>query len=467
MNMTSEVSAFTGGPEQQTGIFGLLARFSCDGFWVTDGLGRTVWINAASERFYGVRLEEVVGRHARDLEREGVFRPSAVLVALKEGRQVTLTHCNARGKPALVTATPVLQAGRPDLVVVNVRALDQLHSEAIDVWDRRPSMAAGPGRRRGQGPWSQDLVVDDPAMARVVRLLERVAAWDVPVLLTGETGVGKNRLARQIHRISPRAGGPFIEVDVGAVPETLLESELFGYEGGAFTGARSGGKPGVFELAAGGTLVLDEICEMPVNLQAKLLRVVQERKVRRVGGVAERPVDFRLITTSNRELSALVAAGRFREDLYYRLNVVPVRIPPLRERRTAIPSLVLQIMSRLNRKYGVNREVSGDALRRLVEYRWPGNIRQLEHLLEQLVLTVDDELITAEHLPEEPVERTAGSFPDPRQIRPLREIVAEFERAAIDHAVATCGSTRAAARALGIGLATLLRKRGPRRRSLP
>ncbi len=466
MSTTSEIAAFLGGPEQQEAIFGLLARFSCDGFWVTDGLGRTVWINAASERFYGVRLEDVVGRHARDLEREGVFRPSAVLVALREGRQVTLTHCNARGKPALVTATPVLQAGRPDLVVVNVRALDELHSEAIDVGDRRRLGGSGAGRRPREASWSQDLVVDDPAMARVVRLLERVAACDVPVLLTGETGVGKNRLARQIHRISPRAGGPFIEIDVGAVPETLLESELFGYEAGAFTGARSSGKPGVFELAAGGTLVLDEICEMPLNLQAKLLRVVQERKVRRVGSVAERTVDFRLITTSNRELSALVAAGRFREDLYYRLNVVPVRIPPLRERQAAIPSLVFRIMSSLNRKYGVNREVSADALDRLVEYRWPGNIRQLEHLLELLVLTVDDELITAKHLPGELEERAAGLFPDPRQIRPLRELVAEFERAAVDHAVATCGSTRAAARALGIGLATLLRKRGPRRQSL-
>jgi transcriptional regulator with PAS, ATPase and Fis domain len=246
--------------------------------------------------------------------------------------------------------------------------------------------AGSPGRAAWLG--------DDPAMASVRDLVRRVAPATSTVLITGESGTGKEVVAREIHRLSPRAAGPFVPVNVGALPETLLESELFGYEKGAFTGADAR-KSGLFELAHGGTLFLDELGEMPPSMQVKLLRVLQERVLMRVGGSRPIPVDVRILAATNRDPEKAVAEGKFREDLYYRINVIRIRLPALRGRKSDIAPLAGLFLARAARETGKRIEgISPDALRLLESYRFPGNIRELENAIERAVILSEDAILT-------------------------------------------------------------------------
>jgi DNA-binding NtrC family response regulator len=251
-----------------------------------------------------------------------------------------------------------------------------------------------------EGPRGRfDLIGVTPSMQRVYALVEKVADSPTTVLLVGESGTGKELVARALHAASSRKAGPFVSVNCGAIPENLFESELFGYEKGAFTGAATS-KPGRFELADGGTLLLDEVGELPRDMQVKLLRALQERKVERVGGVRPTAVDVRVIAATNVDLQAEVAAGRFREDLYYRLNVIQIRLPPLRERREDIPLLVQHFLGRFNERLG--KKVTGvdpDAMAALLAWSWPGNIRELENVVERGVLLSDGALLGVDALP--------------------------------------------------------------------
>jgi len=267
------------------------------------------------------------------------------------------------------------------------------------------------------------LVGESPAIRQVYGVIEKVADTPSTVLITGESGTGKELIARALHENSSRRTGPFIKINCAAIPKTLMESELFGYEKGAFTGA-VGAKPGRFELAHGGTLFLDEIGEIPVEMQVKLLRVLQESEFERVGGIKTIKVDVRLVAATNRDLHAEVAAGAFREDLYYRLNVVPIHLPPLRERRQDIPMLVDHFIAKFNDR--LKKQVSGiepEGMDRLVSYHWPGNIRELENVIERTMLFCDGPVIRALDLPGElmgvvpvpsdeplPPSRVSGSF---------------------------------------------------------
>ena len=250
-----------------------------------------------------------------------------------------------------------------------------------------------------------DLVGRAPSMQRLFRQVEKLATTDATVLLTGESGTGKELAARALHALSRRSGREFVAVNCAAVPDTLIESEFFGVEKGAYTGADRT-RPGKFESAHEGTLFLDEVGELPVAIQPKLLRVLQEGRVTRVGATKEIVTDVRLIAATNRDLAAEVAEGRFREDLYYRLNVVPVRMPPLRERREDVPRLVEHFAARAARRHGV--QVSGfpsRVLKRLLDYSWPGNVRELGNVVERLVLLADDGRVSVDDLPEEMTER--------------------------------------------------------------
>ncbi|MDA8147039.1 MAG: sigma 54-interacting transcriptional regulator, partial [Thermaerobacter sp.] len=240
---------------------------------------------------------------------------------------------------------------------------------------------------------TQDLVAESSGMRRVLDLTARVARTDSTVLITGESGVGKEVVAKLLHRLSTRREAPLIFVNCGALPETLVESELFGYARGAFTGAREEGKPGLFEVADRGTLVLDEVSELPAGAQAKLLRVIQEREITRVGGLKPRQLDVRVVALSNRDLGQMVQEGTFREDLYYRLNVVPIAVPPLRERREDILPLLRRFLERCGQRYGLRRRFSLEAFRRLERHPWPGNVRELEHVVERAVVLGEGEVI--------------------------------------------------------------------------
>ena len=295
---------------------------------------------------------------------------------------------------------------------------------------------------------------DSPPMAAIAALVRRVAPTPATVLITGESGTGKEVVARALHFHARRAG-PFIPVNCGGIPDALLESELFGYERGAFTGAAQR-KAGMFELAAAGTLFLDEIGEMPGQLQVKLLRAVQERRIQRLGATVSMPVETRLIAATNRDLEREVAAGRFREDLYYRLNVVRVHVPPLRERLTDLPLLAGRILARLNRSMG--RRVQGlmpDALAMLAAYRFPGNVRELENILERAVIFTDGVTIEAAELGlGEPGERLPATDADH-----AAGTLKENERALIAAALTRWeGNRTRAAAELGITRRTLFNK---------
>ncbi len=310
-------------------------------------------------------------------------------------------------------------------------------------------------RRKTEQERFGELVGQSPAMRKIFELIERVAPSDATVLITGETGTGKELVAREIHRRSPRAEKPFVAINCAAITETLLESELFGYERGAFTGADRR-KPGMFELANGGTLFLDEIAEMPPALQAKLLRVLQDRTVYHLGGTTPIPVDVRIIAATNKDLKHLVQEKKFREDLYFRLAVFPIHLPPLRERREDIPLLVENFFARRR----ITPEISPEAMELLKNYDYPGNVRELENILERALILSGGAKITPEHLPElEEIPAEDDTPPIPGETT-----LAELERKMLLAALEKAGGNKSkAARLLGITrrmLYTRLKKYG-------
>lgn len=287
----------------------------------------------------------------------------------------------------------------------------------------------------------------------------RLARVDSTVLITGESGTGKELVAETIHNYSDRKQEPFIKVNCGAIPENLLESELFGYEPGAFTGARQGGKPGYFELAQGGTLFLDEIGDLPFNLQVKLLRVLQAREIIRVGGTKPLKIDVRIVAGTHRNLREMVKRREFREDLYYRLNVVPVNVPPLRERKEEITSLVMHFMRLFNRKYRLTKKISPEVIDIFMQYDWPGNVRELENLVERLVVITPEDVITREDLPAQLMgQRRNLSEVSVSGIIPLREAVESVEKQILEQAYTEYRTTRQMARALQVDASTVVRK---------
>jgi transcriptional regulator with PAS, ATPase and Fis domain len=307
------------------------------------------------------------------------------------------------------------------------------------------------------------LIGDHPLIQKINLLVKKVAATEATILIMGESGTGKELVARAIHTQSPRADGPFIPVNCGAIPAELLESEMFGHERGAFTGA-VGQRAGMFQLANGGTIFLDEVGEMSATLQVKLLRVLQDREVRPVGADRVMRVDVRVIAASNKDLAAEVEAGNFREDLFYRLQVIPIVMPPLRERRSDIPLLIRHFLEKHNRKRpGRPARIAEEAMVYLWEYDWPGNVRELENLLERLVILSEEGQISVEHLPS-----TLRSFISEKKIpRPalgedgldLNTAVEEFENRLIEEALRrTKGNKQAAARLLGLKRTTLVAK---------
>ncbi|MEO6810161.1 MAG: sigma-54 dependent transcriptional regulator [Isosphaeraceae bacterium] len=306
--------------------------------------------------------------------------------------------------------------------------------------------------RAGELP---EMIGQSVAFRNLITQVHRVASTDLTVLIEGENGTGKELVARAIHRLSPRCNGPFIAANVGAMPDTLIESELFGYERGAFSGALRR-KHGWFELARGGTLLLDELDEMPAKAQVDLLRILEQRVLRRVGGEELVPIDVRLVVTVQHDAEALVAEGRLREDLYYRLNVVPIRIPPLRERRDDVPLLVLHFLKEAERRHHREpKQIAGVAMRRLCDYSWPGNIRQLRNFMERLAVTVDGPVIHADDLP---AEIHSNPIPILTHSEPLTldAAVQDAEKRAIRAALAQCNNHREhTAALLGISVRAL------------
>lgn len=386
-----------------------------DEIFVTDGEGTTLRVNLACERHYGIQGIDLAGKNVKELEAEGIFSPSATRMVMEQKQRVNVMQHTISGRVLLVNANPVFDeegnlirvvSTSRDLteVVTLKKQLDEMASR-IEQYDREIATL-----RKDVQEMAGVVTVSD-SMKEVMATVRKVAMVDSTVLLQGESGVGKSMIAKLIHQWSPRNKGPVIELNCGAIPANLLESELFGYESGAFTGARKQGKAGMLELAQNGTIILDEIGELPLELQVKLLRVLQEGKVMRVGGSREIPLNVRFIAATNQNLMEMVREKKFRADLYYRLNVIPVTIPSLRERKEALLQLIEYYLHQNNKKYGLQKILTSGARRCLLQYPWPGNVRELENLMERLVVMVDREEITVQDLPGEYVNAQDPGIP--------------------------------------------------------
>jgi len=391
-------------------------------------------------RMPGISGMEVIGRVAREL-------PGVPVVVVTAYGTVENAVEALRAGASDYLLKPV---GVPQLRAAVVRALRErgMHREIARLRDEV-----------GEADPAAGIVAFSRAMEEVVRKIRLVAPTRLSVLVTGESGTGKEVVARAIHALSPRRAGPFLPINCAAIPEALLESELFGHEKGAFTGASSS-RPGKMEAASGGTLFLDEIGEVPLAVQAKLLRAIEEKEVSRVGGQQVIRVDVRIIAATNRDLAARVAEKAFREDLYYRLNVFQIEVPPLRERREDIPRLAARFLEAAARaNASPPRRLSPEALKALLAYRWPGNVRELRNAMEAASVVARGDVIGPQDLPPQ-IAAAAVAPPSPEPIPlPAPRTLEEIERDAIRAALAACGGNKTrAARVLGIGLRTLHRK---------
>ena len=341
---------------------------------------------------------------------------------------------------------------RPDEVVLTLRKAEERERLRQEVAGLKAQLATGPAER--------GLIVESAAMRQALELVTRVAEHNTTVLITGESGTGKEVVARAIHRASPRAGKAFVGINCAAIPEALLESELFGHVRGAFTGASSD-KTGLFEAANGGTILLDEIGELPLGLQAKLLRVLQENEIRRVGDQRTRRVDARVLAATARDLEAEVRAGRFREDLFYRIHVVVIALPPLREREDDIAPLSRHFVARLAQRFGRPLSLSADAIAWLEQQPWPGNVRELENAIERAAVLTNHEILSPVDFRIEPLPSPLSQDPGEKEMGSgtLRDATERAERDAIVDALkASDGNRRAAAQRLGVSLRTLFYK---------
>lgn len=426
-----------------------------DAIFIDDAQGYTIWINKASEELYKIKRKDVIGKHVSFLESEGIFTPSVARIVMEQKKEISTIHENKDGKRLLTTGIPIMDAeNNMSKIITTTHDITEL----INLQNQLESVQNTLSGLKAQEGFS-DIVANSPSMYNVIQLTKRLSDVDSTVLITGESGVGKGVIAKLLHENGSRRDYPFVKVNCGAIPENLIESELFGYESGAFTGSRKDGKKGLFETANKGIIFLDEISELPLNLQVKLLQVIQEREVTRIGSVESIPIDVRIISATNKDLMSLVHEGKFREDLYYRLNVVPISIPPLRERPEDIIPMIRIFLNQNNIKMKEHKEIDSRTIAILMKYAWPGNVRELQNIIERLVITTKGTVIMPENLPSFIYETAAGegglAIP---VIRSLKDALAHSEREILLKAQEQYKTTRAMAKALGISQPTVVRK---------
>ncbi|MCI8646634.1 MAG: sigma 54-interacting transcriptional regulator [Firmicutes bacterium] len=428
---------------------------------VTDGKGIVLRVSPSYEKHYGLKKEEIVGKSVYELEGMGFFKPSVTAAVLEEKRNITIIQKNRQGEDILTTGVPVFdKKGKIEYVVsfnsIHIAGVTSLQRQYERLNEMMKAYNQEVNKLRLRDLREKRFVSKSKSMENISELISQIADTNASVLITGETGVGKSMIAKLIHENSNRSEGPFVEINCGTIPESLIESELFGYEKGSFTGANSKGKMGKIELAKGGTLFLDEIGELSLNMQIKFLQVIQEKMITRVGGLTRIGIDFRLIAATNRELEQDIQKGIFREDLFYRLNVIPIHIPPLRERKEDILPLILTFLARFNSQYGRNVKLSAGALQILERQPWPGNIRQVENLIERLVVTAREEYIAKEELPE---GLELENMEQPLNMKgTLKELLENYEQKIFLSMFKEHQTSVAVGKALGISQTTAARK---------
>jgi len=441
---------------------------SFDGIVISDAKGKIMYQNPAYERITELSTEFCIGKNLQSLVDKGIIDVSASLKAIKGNRAITISQKIKTGKSVLVSAVPIRnKQGEIIKIVNNVRDLTQLNNLETEIQQleiKNQRIHEELQQLKGISDPKYSIIAHSTQMKDVIDRALRVAQIDSGVLIQGPSGVGKEKIVDLIHRNSIRKDGPLIKINCGAIPESLLESELFGYESGSFTGATKKGKAGLFEAANNGTIFLDEIGEMPLQLQVKLLRILQEREVVRIGGTTPIQVDVRVIAATNRNLSDMIEEMKFREDLYYRLNIIPIKIPPLEQRVEDIIPLIYHFTNNLNIKYGLNRSFSSEVLETFANYKWPGNVRELQNIVERVVLMSQHSEITMDDLQRELNLNSDSSIQVSNNNAlithhlPLKDQVESFEESIIREAIKIYPSIRKAAIALKIDQSTLVRK---------
>jgi PAS domain S-box-containing protein len=438
---------------------------SFDGIVISDAEGNVLKANRAYQKLSNITREEIVGHNLGDMVRNKVLQGAVVFEVTKTRVPTTRIHTYERtGKVAMVTGSPVFDdQGTLIYVVANFRDVTQLRklSENLDgcsdpfgysekeSFYLKPDLAELP---------DYGILVRNKKMNACLRQALQVARFDTPVLILGESGVGKTKLAQIIHKASPRRLQPFISINCGSIPENLLESEMFGYEKGAFTGANVQGKVGQFELANGGTLALEEIGDLSFPLQVKLLQAIDEKRIHKIGGKKPLEVDIRLIAVTNRDLKAMVTQGQFRNDLYFRLNVVPITVPTLRERSDEIPLLVRYFFSKFNAEHSITKYPDSSLLRALCQYEYPGNVRELKNLVERLMIMAPEDNVQEKDLAGLACDERLLSASGLDERQSLDSFLRECEKRLIARVTQEEPTLKEAARRLGISVTTLWRK---------
>jgi PAS domain S-box-containing protein len=448
--------------EQLNSIF----QSASDGIWVCDGQGKIININRASESLFGINGKSIIGKNVGEVVKRGVFEKSITLEVLRTKQEVSVVQYAKKTKRyLLVTATPVFDKEGNIILVINnerdmtqMRAIQEQLEESLMVTEKLKDKIAQLSMQDMKG---YKIVAESKQMIHVLNAAFKFAHFDISnILILGESGTGKGLLAKFIHKTSNRAKRPFIHINCGALPESLLEAELFGYERGAFTDAREQGKVGLFELAHEGTLFLDEIGDLPMPLQAKILKYLDDYEVMRLGGTKFRKIDCTIITATNRDLESLTKMGDFRKDLFYRLNTFPIRIPPLRERPEDIFELANYFLEKYNKVYKLKKRITQGSLKALQSYPFPGNVRELESIIKQaLVMSGKNELnLFIMRSLDAGLEKETSSVSEKKHQLSLTEKVLNVERGILKNAMVVCKSTREMASYLRISQPTIVRK---------
>lgn len=438
---------------------------SClDEIFITDGEGNVLFINQAGYELYGVKPEELIGKNVFQLEGEGYYSPSLFPIVKNRKEKVSMIQRTKTGKTTHVIAYPSYNyEGELVNVFFNARDITEIKylrekiersTSLLDTFKTELS------ELKSLNQIDEDFIAHSPNMKAVNNMINKIAPFDTTILITGESGVGKGVITQQIHERSQRKAHRMVHINCGAIPKELIEAELFGYDSGAFTGAKKEGSVGLIEQAHQGTLFLDEIGEMPLDLQVKLLKVIQERKVSPVGSSRTIDVDIRIIAATNRKLEEQVKEGTFREDLYYRLNVIPIHIPPLRKRPEDIAIMIDTFLQAFNEKYSNFKVLSLEAENILHRYKWPGNVRELENVIERLVVTSEMDEICVDDIPPNILAETQEAIVavDVKNIVTLKQAQEQMEEQLIRKAYEIDTSSYKVAKMLGINQSTAHRK---------
>lgn len=418
-------------------------------FFVCDQDAICLRVNKAYEKMVKMSKHEILGKNMSELDSRGVFRPSVCWLVLREKRPISVLQEIRNVNNMAVTGVPVFdENGNIFRAVTNAIKVDEVEPVA-EYFSQKQQMVFDNNQ-------NMEIIAASEDMLKVIKLADMIKDTESNVLITGETGVGKGVLASYIHKTSIRGTKRMVSINCGAIPENLLESELFGYESGAFTGADKKGKPGLIEISSGGTLFLDEISELPLMLQVKILHFLQTKKMTRVGGTKEIRIDTRIIAASNKNLEEEVRRGTFRADLYYRINVIPIRIPPLRERREDIQAIADFFLAFYGKKYKKKIKMEPETLEYIMNHEWKGNVRELENYIERLVVTNDSGWFLD-------MEKTNVAIEDNKseeevKEKNLNERMEDAEKEAIIEAYEKYKSSYKVARELGISQSTAYRR---------